>query len=338
MKENPNTRNIFTKQGRLNRLVDKHNKTVQLINKMNKILDSLDKKWNSMEIPLNEINEEVYGSDDETNVCIICCDECGHEFNILDDNIKKTEDNVYDNGHIYVEPKFTCPKCGFENEIDLDDDECEDCLTNESTDEEDSIGEEAESRDNTLETKTCEDNCSNKEQLVKKKRKEVCLKNKSNRFHKVVINKADKSIKFIHDEKIINAIKIAMSHNNRTETLMMLLDNSINLNVSTEDNVKTYSTDNGNISFICNKENIESIEAFTINTKLVLIPHGDQINLYNSILEQLNIEKINNIFEPIDLGGKACLIKLNNGEVAACNFNVIDRDLIMTIIYNIDED
>ena len=60
MKRNPNTRNIFTAEGRLNRRIDKYNKTLALINKMDEILKRFEAKVdNNMGIPIDEINENI---------------------------------------------------------------------------------------------------------------------------------------------------------------------------------------------------------------------------------------------------------------------------------------
>ena len=196
MKQNPNTRNIFTKQGRLNRLIDKHNKTLQLIDKMKKILNRLDEKYDSMEIPLDEINEEVYGIEEEIDECVISCDKCNYEFNICDENIEKIEVNkTTEDGSSDIVKKFICPKCEFANEVEYDDDEeyehssednelskesLEESINIEETDVESNLNDDAIEEDPIIkkyEDLYSDDQSCNKEKIIKKNNKEICIKN-----------------------------------------------------------------------------------------------------------------------------------------------------------------
>lgn len=341
MKHNPNTRNIFTTEGRLNRRIDKHNKRIALIKKMDEAIKQLEEKINSMEpISIDEINKkcypEYYSETEETDVeeCVIRCDGCDHEFDITKSEIERYEKSQKDeDGDICTETFYVCPKCGFSNTIEIDD-ELEEDFDNMAEKIEDVIEIHDDIKKSITEFNTSidESNCSDDSLASDDADPNVAINNTS-----TYKSNKTKAFRFIQDEKVIDAINIAMDHKSVTETISMLKDKNIELITANENNVTGYSTNSGNISFIHDKDNKEDISLFIVNTHLILVPHGNCTKLYNSILYQLGIEKVDNSFESIKLGGKACIIKLHDGSLAACNFKVEGNELTMTIVYDIVE-
>jgi hypothetical protein len=153
----------------------------------------------------------------------------------------------------------------------------------------------------------------------------------------VVINNS-KPIQFIKNTKIIDAINIAIDHKTTTETINMLSEKDIDIITASDKYIVGYSTKTGDITFACDKQNKESISIFTVTTKLTVLPHGKFDYVYNSILSQLNMEKVSDRYESIQLSGKACIVKLNDGSLAACNFSINQNDITISIIYDIDKD
>ena len=377
MKINLETRNIFTRRGRLNRRIDKHKKLLEKIGDMDEVLAIL-----------NGGKHEYQSSNDSTIIdeCIIRCDGCGFEFNIFDEDVETASVSQTENEQLFVESSYICPKCGYHNEIELDEltDEEEDLVeearlgnemdiireedidnSNNLSNSEDSKKEEEINNDEDTKTTSddtldkiidivvndenainkydefYDDESSTKEKIITKRSKEVNINNKNNKSHKVVINKSTQ-IQFIHDQKILNAINIAIEHKPTSETICSLADNNISMKIdmatATDKHMIGYTTDNGEISFACSRESKEYISIFTINTKLAYMPHGNHNNIYNSIMSQLNIEKVSNKCEQIGLPGKAYIIKLHDDSIAACNFMINNNNIIITIIYDIDKD
>lgn len=357
-KRNPHTRNIFTAEGRLNRCIDKYNKTLGLINKMEEILKRIENKIDNnigMGIPIDEINDEIVKKM-EAEECVICCDGCRHEFNILDDSIEVKTIEKTENDQIIEETVYICPECGHQNEIELDDDE-EDI---ESTDSENSndnyshveganvtaSGDNSHAEDNTtvsgestsddesevnIESVESSDNVVdlNDIQIPKK----IEIKNKKN--HKIILNKKV-PFKVINDEKIISILNIALSHKSYSETVDMLNDNGIMLTEDGPDSSKGCMLHNGYVAVIQGQETTDCVESFLINTNLIIVPHGNQVNLFNNILRQLDIEKYDDKYKSIGLDGKASIIKLRDGSKAACNFDLNGNNLTIAIVYDID--
>ena len=353
MKRNPNTRNIFTAEGRFNRCIDRYNKNMALLRKMREALDRLNDKY-SDNISIDEINKV-------SEECVIRCDECSYEFDITSDLINSREITMTnENGDDYTVIEYICPKCNYPNVIDEDDDwgwepipvesisknikdDKEETSENEVVEEETTDNMEESSLDiekivtevnkninesnNSSEEISCEESTNTKKKVIN-------ISNK-NTSHKVIINK-NKPIDFIRDERIINAINIAKENKSISETISMFNEKNLNININTDCNTTVYSTANRDITFISRENNDDAIGMFTINTKLIIVPHGNPIGLYNKILSQLNIEKVDNKFEEIGLDGEACIIKLADDSFAACNFHVDGKDLTISIIYDID--
>ena len=240
MRRNPHTRNIFTAEGRLNRRIDKYNKTVGLINKLDEILEHIvNKVDNNMGIPIDKINEKINQeiiANEEKEECVICCEGCSHEFNILDNSIKKIHVNNTENIST-TDTKYVCPKCGFQNEIDFDNESNEDDLD------------------------ICEDDCNcddkkcdlcedmNKDEILSINSKRINIKKGIKKSRKIIINKTI-PFKIIHDEEIISGIDIALNHGSVSESIEMLKNKNIDITKNSTDNSKSYCTNTGFITFI----------------------------------------------------------------------------------------
>ena len=343
-KNNLETRNIFTRRGRLNRRIDKHKKLCE--------------KIGALEEYLAVLNGRLYGNENQEE-CIIRCDQCGHEFDIVNKDIEIIEcDKTTEDGSQSICKQFVCPKCGFKNEVDEDnsDLECEEKLDesiakafNELAEEtipdnqnnelsEDEFMDSAISDDSKNIINDFLDNeMPTKEKIPKKKSKVIEINNKNNnKSHKVVINKSNPVI-YLTDNRITDAISIAIKHETASKTINMLSKKGISMIQASDKNIIGYSTDTGDITLACDKTDKESMSIFNITTKLAIMPTGKYKYVNDSILSQLGIEKISDKCEEIGLPGKAYIVKLRDDSLAAFNFSFKQNDVTMTIIYDINK-
>lgn len=300
-------------------------------------------------------------SDNEEDFCIIACDGCGREFDIYKAE-EVNEDGI---------SKFVCPFCKFHNEIEDDiedidiDDECdEDCecesddtsnhiddliknldsaeLENELLDhlKEISSDEELKEFDKILnKTDNSKDN-TNKVHKDKKisnssvSKKVIKIPEEVIKNNKVIIktNSNPNKIKFIRDDKFYNLLKILSKYNNINDTVKVLSDMGIEL---INDNNVTHISKNGNVMIKSCDDNHDIPEFVTLRTNLIMVPHGRPELFYNKVLNNAGIKKYNPEWHSIDIPGTACIVSDNN-KLNALNFNIENKSLNITIVYNID--
>lgn len=367
-KLNLESRNIFTRRGRLNRRIDKHKKLCEKIGQLEEFLTVLNGRLNN--------------TDENSEECIIRCDGCGYEFDIINKDIEMIEcDKTTEDGSPSIARQFICPKCGFKNEVDdleyeedaeedtpekldktiaealieLDEEKTNFHNNNEAlskldtgetdiqeqndklSENEDLIDANISDNSKVIINEFLDDEMPTKEKIPKKKSKVIEINNKNNKSHKVIINKSN-PIKYITDNRIIDAMSIATNHGPTSETIDMLSKKGIKMITASDKHIIGYSTTTGDITLACDKKNKESISIFTITTKLAATPYGNYNYVNNSILSQLNIEKVSEKCEEIGLPGKAYVVKLADNSLAACNFSINQNNITITIIYDIDKD
>ena len=82
-------------------------------------------------------------------------------------------------------------------------------------------------------------------------------------------------------------------------------------------------------------DNHDIPEFVTLRTNLIMVPHGRPELFYNKVLNNAGIKKYNSEWHSIDIPGTACIVSDNN-KLNALNFNIENKSLNITIVYNID--
>lgn len=139
------------------------------------------------------------------------------------------------------------------------------------------------------------------------------------------------NIKLIQDKNIKLAVDIFQAEENIDDTIELFKKNNIEL----EKDQDCYITKNNSIGINVDENN--KILTTLVRTKLMYVPHGDLIKLYNKIADELKLQRISNDFDDIGLDGKACIIKSNKGSAIACNMHIINNELLITFVYGIEK-